>query len=123
MRFPVAISCAAVLLLPAAASAQVSAAEQRMQDAQRRLETFEQTQRIAEVERRVDSLELKLKSEENLRKMEDYSANYVLPAPQRWIPPAPPALPADLAEAERRRQASLAASEERLRRLAEQQRK
>ena len=123
MRFPVLVAAGALALLPAVASAQLNEAERRMQDSQRRLEQFEQNQRIQEVERRVDNLELRLKSDENVRRIEDFSRNYVPPPDPPIVRGAAPALPADLAEAERRRQASLAASEEKLRILSEQQKR
>lgn len=123
MRIPVMLAAGALVLLPAAASAQLTDSERRMQESQRRLEQFEQNQRIRDVERRVDDLELRLKSEENVRRMEDFSRTYVPPPDPPIIRGAAPALPADLAEAERRRQASLAASEEKLRMISEQMKK
>lgn len=123
MRTSVVIIGAALALLPAVASAQLTDAERRMQASQQRLQQFEQNQRIQEVERRVDDLELRLRSEENVRKMEDYSRNYIPPPDPPIVRGAAPALPADLAEAERRRQASLAASEEKLRIISEQMKK
>jgi hypothetical protein len=109
------------LVPPLAASAQGSAAQQRMMDAQRNLRTYEQNQRVDEVQRNVDNLDVRLRTQENLRNLE--TQRVLIPGLQSapLVSPAPPATPADLRAAEQRRAAALAASDARLRILAEQQ--
>ncbi len=126
MRFLI-LAAAVALTLPAGAHAQDLAAQQRaleaqqrMLNSQRNLQVFEQNQRIEQVQQQVDNLDHRIRTTENLRTLEAQRAAIPTDTPPLVLPAAP-ATPAQLAEAERRRQASLAASEERLRMLAQQQ--
>jgi alcohol dehydrogenase class IV len=121
------LAAAAGLCLPAVVSAQDSAAQQRALEAQQRmlnnqrsLQIYEQNQRIEQVQQQVDNLDHRVRTNDNLRSLDAQRASIPIETPQLVLPAAP-ATPAQLAEAERRRQASLAASEERLRMLSEQQ--
>jgi len=120
MRYALAVT-AVVALAPLTALAQGSAAQQRMMDAQRNLQIYEQNQRVDQLQRNVDNLDVRLRTDQNLRDIESQRA--LIPGSQDapLISPTPPATPADLRAAEERRAAALAASEARLRVLAAQQ--
>lgn len=121
MRTPLLVLAGTLAVLPAVASAQ-SDAQRRMDDLQRRMAIAEADRRLDDVERRVDTLDLRVRTQEAQRDLDILSTP--LPAPTApWIAPAAPALPADLAQAAQRREASLAASDARLRDLAQEQKR
>jgi hypothetical protein len=131
MSKPILIAAAAVLVFPGAALAQTSAqnnaqrandlaAQQRLFDAQRNLNNYEQNQRFDQIQRQSETLDTRLRTEQNLRDIEIQRSLSPPPMTEPLVSAAPPATPADLAAAERRREAALQASEARLKALSDE---
>lgn len=116
---------AAVLLIVGAEQvfAQLTPAEQRIQDSLRSIETYQQQQRLNEVELRVFELEQQQRTRANQRTLDEQEVRLNNFTPIQIIPPAPPSTVTIVREVEAanaRREDALAASDARLRALADQ---
>lgn len=120
-----AVGIVAVLLIAGAgqAFAQLTPAEQRIQESLRSIETYQQQQRLNEVELRVFELEQQQRTQANQRALDEQDALLNSFTPIQIIPPAPPStvtIVREVEAADARREEALAASDARLRALADQ---
>lgn len=110
------------LAVAAPAAAQQTDAERRIEENLRAMEVHRQLEQIRALEQRLDDLELRRRTEENIRQFDiQLSRAPVIPSVILDPPPAlAPLTPAQVLELERRRQAALEASNQRLLKLADE---